>query len=333
MRGRAFGWAAIAAVAALAGVRCLGDDTNPVGNDGGDAALSESGPDAPATDGGAEAGPCGTQSSCPAVIDPSHLQLWLEGDVGVDCPAHRITTWHDQSTHKRDAVPTTTADGGAVLPPECNEDTISNLPVASFTDPTPSPAILQDETLQVDLGFLKNSDFTIAIVHKQTAYLLAAGLLSFANLPPIAHCGSSTGVQNTGALELLINHTDTTGANEVYHVSHDCPALDVAYPTTATMAPVLTEYTYDSVAGTRMFINSTEVTNGTSSLTGVTQDGGEVSLIGRGSNLMTVNTTVSTIDTRYKGDIAEIIAYDAALTDADRKQLETYLKVKWVLAF
>jgi len=329
MSARVLHSAAGATLAAL--ISCVGDDSSSIPDGGADATADTVVP-SDASDAG-DAGPCGAQTGCPAEIEPNNLQLWLSGDVGVDCPAHRVTTWHDRSTHGRNATPAMTVDAGAVLGAECNEDTISNLPVASFTDPTPSPNVFQDEVLQVDLSFLQGSDFTIAIVHKQTAYVLTGGLLIF-DLPPIGHCGSSTGVQNTGALELVIDHTDTTGAGEVYHVSHDCPALDAQFPGTASLAPELIEYTFDSVAGMRFFVNANEITSsGMASMTGITQDGGQSSLIGRGSNWMTVNSTVTSVDTRYKGDIAEIVAYNAALTTADRQSLETYLKIKWVLAF
>jgi hypothetical protein len=333
MRGKA-----LAVAGCMVGfAACVGDDGPiPQVDSGVDAASDVNvGPDVTspdAGDGGVDAGPCNGMSGCPAEVDPTHLQLWLRGDVGLDCPSHRVTTWHDQSTHGRNAGPTTTTDGGAVLAAQCNEHAINSLSVVTFTAPTPSPNIYQDETLQVDLGFLPGAEFTIAIVHKQAAYTLTGGLLSFGNLPPIAHCGSSQGVQNTGLLELVVAHDDTSGSNEVYRVSHDCAGLDTAFPSTASLTPVLMEYTFDNVAGMRFFLNGIEVTNGMASKTGVTQDGGaSTSLIGRGSNEQTINTTTTTVDTRYNGDIAEIVAYDLALSEPDRQTLEGYLKTKWGL--
>jgi hypothetical protein len=42
-----------------------------------------------------------------------------------------------------------------------------------------------------------------------------------------------------------------------------------------------------------------------------------------------VQLTLSGVDTRFNGDIAEVIIYDAALSDSDRLGVEAYLKAKW----
>ncbi len=47
--------------------------------------------------------------------------------------------------------------------------------------------------------------------------------------------------------------------------------------------------------------------------------------IGRGL----VQTTHTNLDPRFRGDIAEILVYDAALEDADRSAIEDYLKNRW----
>jgi hypothetical protein len=38
-------------------------------------------------------------------------------------------------------------------------------------------------------------------------------------------------------------------------------------------------------------------------------------------------------DTRYQGDIAEVVGYAYALADDERGQIEAYLKVQWGLTF
>lgn len=304
-------------------------DGSSSGNDGGDSGSNLDG-------GGGDAAACPGETGCPALVGGGHLQLWLRGDKGVDCPAFRITTWHDQSAHGRNATAALNDDGGPALAPQCNIDKINNLFVPSFTNPIPSGGTAftpsSDETLQVDLGFLKGHEYTIAIVHKQSAYIVVTGLLAFAHPVRTSTCPLPLGPVNLGALALGLTHDPYDGGNEQYNTGFECYG---SFPGTSSMAPELIEYTFDNLTGHHLFVNAVErplvTTVGDASaanLIGITQDGGEVSVIGRLPPVPSLP-----LNLRYKGNIAEIVAYDVALSSADRFVVETYLKTKWALPF
>lgn len=345
-----------AAISITAAISCVDDAATASGDgndDGGGSADSSVTPDGSIStgdgsigsdggsnadgDGGPDAGPCPGETGCPALVGAGHLQLWLRGDKGMDCPVFRITTWHDQSTHGRDAIPVLNSDGGAALAPQCGVDKINNLTVPTFTDPIPSGGTAStasnDETLHVDLGFLKGHEFTVAIVHKQSTYLYSTGLLSFANPTHVSSCASGNpGPINAGAFWLGLTHDIYDGGNEQYGTSLECYGT---YPSTSSMAPQLVVYTFDNATGHHLFINSVESALFTSvgdasaaNLTGVTQDGGENSVIGRLPPI-----PAFPLNLRYKGNIAEIVAYDSALSAGDRFVVQTYLKTKWNLPF
>jgi hypothetical protein len=42
-----------------------------------------------------------------------------------------------------------------------------------------------------------------------------------------------------------------------------------------------------------------------------------------------VQTTILGVDPRFRGDIAEVIVYDTALSDSDRAAVDTYLTNRW----
>jgi hypothetical protein len=301
------------------------------GSAGGDSSTSGDG----ATTGDGATDPCAGESGCPASVDSSHLQLWLRGDQGLDCTNFRVTTWHDQSTHGRNATAALNPDGGPALAPECAVgQKINGLAVATFTDPPPAGGTAfdksADETFRVDLGFLKGHEFTIAVVHQEAAYIFSSALLAFAQIPsPGCFSGQP---QNAGGFALGLTHD--TDAAAYYQSDIQCITNGSdGYRAPTTMQPQLVEYTFENATGYHIFVNGVEsqlsvISNldaSAANLIGVTADGGENSLIGRMPD--------SLVNLRYKGNIGEIIAYDSALSSGDRFVVQTYLKTKWGFTF
>lgn len=320
-----------------------GDDDGSTGGDGGgsgDATLggdgSRTGDDSGSiTDAGIDANVCGGEIGCPAAVRGDHLQLWLRGDKGVDCMNFRAATWLDQSGHGRHATVPKADDGGVALAPECEVDEIHSLNAMAFNDPGDPSAPSADETYSVDLGWLKGHDFTFAVVHQEKAYIFSSALLSFANFPPPS---CSMGPENGGAFQLLLTHNYGDAATN-YQSDIECVSNGAnGYPAPTTMTPQLVEYSFDNATGYHVFVNGVEsalhpITNdaydaAAANHIGVTASGGESSLIARQPSDKYIPT-----NTRYHGDIAEIAAYDVALSAVDRQVIETYLKKKWGLPF
>ncbi|MEO8801659.1 MAG: hypothetical protein ABI551_27455 [Polyangiaceae bacterium] len=329
-----------ACVADEPGTGSSGDDTTNLDSGaGGDATFTGDGStthddgSAP-TDGGVDAGLCDGEIGCPAAVGGGHLQLWLRGDKGVDCVNFRAATWLDQSGHGRNATLPKGDDGGIPLAPECEVDAIHSLNVMAFNDPGDPFAPSADETYAVNLGWLKGHDFTFAIVHKEKAYIFSSALLSFALVPQPAPY-SCLAPQNNGGFQLLLNHDSDAAA--YYQSDIQCVTnTSNGYRAPTTMDPQLVEYQFSATTGYHIWVNGKElalsvISNGDASaanLIGVTANGGEASLIAR-----LPSDPSLPLNTRYKGDIAEIAGYDVALSDVDRQVIETYLKKKWALTF
>ncbi len=320
-----------------------GDDTTNIDSgSSGDATLTGDGSttrddgsaptDGDVGDGGG--GACNGEIGCPAGVGGGHLQLWLRGDKGVDCVNFRAATWLDQSGHGRNATLPKGDDGGVPLAPECEVDAIHSLNVMAFNDPGDPFAPSADETYAVNLGWLKGHDFTFAIVHKEKAYIFSSALLSFVYVPPPS---CAAGPANNGGFQLRLEHDVSGTADAATYYQSDIQCLDApnGYRAPKTMEPQLVEYQFNATTGYHIWVNGKELAldaggqnTSAANLIGVTANGGESSLIAR-----LPSDPSLPLNTRYKGDIAEIAGYDVALSDVDRQVIETYLKKKWDLTF
>ncbi len=272
---------------------------------------------------------------CPIRARPTHLRLWLTADKGLSCApvtptAHRVTYWADQSGHGDDAY----LQRGQVGP-RCaiagGSHSVSGVDLPYFSAPQNGNVI--DETLDVDLSFLASTAFTVFVVERRWAdYGPGTGadqevVLGTSEPPSVEAanpqtCGSVTPNQifslgfRYGSSAPSLTYDQWCGIG--------MSATASAVPSTPPSPMSLDTVRLDPVNGHQLWVDGTQVANNASTSTIVYAQGGAV---GRGF----IVTNVSGQDMRFRGDIAEIVAYDTSLADAQRMQVESYLRGHWGL--
>jgi hypothetical protein len=268
---------------------------------------------------------CEEDPGCPSKIQPSFLQLWLKADQGLVCdtgvsPA-RVTQWTDQSVGQHSA----TVHPGA-MGPRCGEVTIKGLPAVSFRpDRSTTGQARLDETLDVDLSWLTTNEYTIFVVERRTVPGIQLGILtteygSFTGSDSPG-CAGDAGATTPGYIELAwgppANLTST----------HRCGASVYGYHgfEGETAAPVILTSSSSHKNGRRLSIDGTELKRSALDTAGITLPANKypqfTGAIGRTHN--------ARIDNRYAGDIAEIVVYMVALSNADELAVLQYLYLKW----
>jgi hypothetical protein len=254
----------------------------------------------------------------------------------MDCDeSGHVTAWHDGSTHRDDAHPSGSQPG-----PACGVHTLNNLAVANFTAPaTTAPYVAG--TLDVDLGFLANSEFTIFVVERRWSDRTSAtpSFLLGTQSPAeseLASCDGNVWHRGLHLGYLWIGPPDVSAPTPAFVFDQSCegvgygqvaeiPGADggAAGPADASVETM----TFSSLSGFLVYRNGslwlerTMATPYTGPL--LSADGGSI-----GRALLQ-----TTRDTRYVGDIAEIVAYSASLTTADRTAVEGYLQTKWGVVY
>jgi hypothetical protein len=268
-------------------------------------------------------------ATTPGTAGPSHLRLWLTADVGVHCESGRVTRWADQSQHGDDALL-----GHSQLGPQCqiptNPHSVNGIDLPYFSAPVSAvnPNVV-DETLDVDLSFLVGTSFTLFAVSRRWAdpvstnpgeYLLGTAVAS-AFETGSASCATAPHdstlsfgyIDNGGSLNLTLDE-GCDGLN----------ALDTPVPQNPPGPMSRATAMFGASAGRTLWINGVQVSSDLKTTPLAAAMGGAV---GRAI----FQTTASGYDQRFRGDIAEIVVYDAALADAERKSVEDYLAKHWGL--
>jgi hypothetical protein len=267
----------------------------------------------------------------PASIATSHLGLWLTASAGISCASGRITVWKDQSGHRDDA----TLQRGQ-LGPECQvtpKPHVANgvdLPYFSAPISASHPNVL-DETLDVDLSFLANTDYTIFAVERRWAdYAINASVrdeeLILGTTMPLALESSNPMVcaaeyENNALFIGYVYYDQNIG----FALDQDCNTLIANADMVPSTPPgALTEHTveFDVGRGHEIWTNGIPE-NASAETSPLAEASGGA--IGR-ALLQTMTTGV---DPRFRGDIAEVVVYDAALEDGDRSAIEAYLRDRW----
>lgn len=296
--------------------------------------------DANAGDTSVDSGPTDTcigHTDCPNNVEGANLQLWLRGDVGESCLGGRLATWSDQSGKGNHAHPGTHQDTSGALGPKCGLDTINARAVPTFTAPVEPDGgdggvytQYVDETLGVNLAFVTASDYTLFVVHRRAANG-AFGLIGEdrsvvpGGLATVCFVFMGVGGPQDA---LSLAYSSLTDGGQALFYSQNCAGT---YSQTNTYAPLTTivdEIVYASAVGHSLYANGVAISpaNGSNNDRVGISDAGNPGVIGRGFNRYTT-------DTRYKGNIAEVIGYKVALTDPERAQVEAYLKRQWALTF
>jgi hypothetical protein len=252
-------------------------------------------------------------------VESGHLQLWLTADRGVSCTNGEVVAWADQSGHGRPVI--RGSHKGPQCPPTDHALAGVNLPYFSAPGTTPP---FDDETLDVDLSFLANTDFTIFVVERRWA-------------------DANRDMQIIGTEYPQRQYTSCPAAGhqiDLGYVYYDgYPALNfesVCYlPYSGTRGevrpvppqpPIAASYdmvrlSQASAPSPTVWWNGVQVNVG--GATGGPGSGFSGGGIGRA---LAVDT-----DERFIGDIAEVVVFDAGLSDPERVQIETYFKTHWQL--
>jgi hypothetical protein len=267
----------------------------------------------------------------PAMIAPSQLRLWLNAAAGIMCVQNRVSAWLDSSSDHRDATLQHGQRG-----PECQlipaPHVVDGVDLPYFSGPeTADAASMLDETLDVDFTFLKQSDYTIFVVERrwaddspltnQSAFVLGT------TIPP-AVVEAGVGCSNQGAhdVALAIGYVYYHGSPQFVE-DQSCSALydnSVPAPVVQPNENLLVEHAirFDSSQGHQIWTQGTLVSSNSYITPAGAAQGGA---IGRAF----LDAYSPSQDQRFRGDIAEIIVYNAALSDADLIAVEIYLQAHW----
>lgn len=236
-----------------------------------------------------------TATSTPTTVPPpaTGLQTWYKADQGVTSSGGFVSSWADASGHNNSATQSTSANQPSLV-----ASSLNGLPVIHFNG----------SSTQLALTRPISADFTIVVEFRSsqisgssTQWYNGAGLVD----------GEVAGVANDFGLSLNQGHifggtgnpdntASSASASYADNVAHTAVFKRVA----ATGA--LSLYVDGQLAGT--------ATGGTQQLT---------------SPPRLVLGSLQTNINYYSGDIAEVLIYSQALSDADRQTVENYLRNKW----
>jgi hypothetical protein len=260
----------------------------------------------------------GCETKTPKVIQATSLQLWLRSDrdvtCGSDAGAADLTLWKDQSGKGHDATtPAGASVGGAA--PQCTTatDGINLLPTIHFT--RGGDFTKDDGTLSVDLAFL-TGDYTIFAVDRRTDVVSGDEWL-LGSIAPGTDCSVTSNLQKAFRFGYR--------SNTEFGLGQLCGGDLVATiaGTDVVAKPVSLDVGWFSMAATgghKVERNNAVLNSDTALVPLLAATGGA---IGRGY--------VKTTETRFQGDIAELLVYTSALSDADKADVVAYLKTHWHL--
>jgi hypothetical protein len=224
----------------------------------------------------------------------ANCQLWLDASdlSGMTFNGPQLSQWNDKSGNARNAIQTTAAKQPTIVTNGLLVGPAGMGRAVRFVSANAN-------TMNVDLSFLMNKNFTIYVVEGRTAngqhYFL----------------GNSTGGVNNQSL-----HTgyrgDTTWTLDVWG-----GGLDYNGPPTYTSQVFrMWSEQENNAVGKTTWLNGVQVAaNGnTAQLTGG----------------MTAGRVGSAVGSYFEGDIAEVLIYDTAQDAATRQSIEAYLSNKWL---
>jgi hypothetical protein len=259
-------------------------------------------------------------TAAPPVVAPAHLQLWLTADQGVTCEEGTVTTWSDLSGHFRDAL------SGWHKGPECHapRHALAGVDLPYFSAPGDKRPYV-DGTLELDLEFLTRRDFTIFVVERRWA----------------------DGPRENGPNEELLG-ADSGG--DLHWCRHGSYLLNLGYayedgspklsseircrPWSGTSGPAPSRPTPPA----QVKIDMLRLARAEANYPTVWQNGVMLDVRGASDDLNAdfIGGSIGRafedrFDNRFRGDIAEIVIYDAALTDGQIRAIEAYFRQHWRL--
>jgi hypothetical protein len=224
----------------------------------------------------------------------TNLQVWLDANDTntLALSGGTVTTWVDKSGHTNNA-------SGGIAPVFATNSTLSAAGVS------PGRVVRFNGTttyLPVNLGSISGSAFTIIVME-------VASNKGAAN---------SYFIGNTGAATDQALHTGYRTANDYTFAQF---GDDMDYIPTSFTYPQARLWVdkMDASKNKTIYLNGTSVKTGTA--TGF--------LSGNLSGTGHIGAGLNTAGSCYQGDLAEVIVYNRALTDAERNSVENYLLNKW----
>jgi hypothetical protein len=269
---------------------------------------SSQGPLDQASDGGA----C-TAPGCPSMLAPDHLQLWLRGDEGVECVevdgTNRVMAWRDRSPKGNDALVAAGKHG-----PLCGAGMIGDRPVVTFPR---TPGLEAEEHFEVNLSSLLDHSFTIAFVDRRPAARAPSEAWVFGSKLPYPEGIQCDGVSPDNAQGLAIGYGGPPALFATVW-GPDCEAQ--ANVGRGDDSAHLTVVTFSPTSGLTLFRDGASVSTAASEGLKATMGG----YLGRG-----YQSTPGTLESRFLGDLAEVVVLDEALETPARQALEVYLQARW----
>ena len=313
-----------------------GADLRLTGHDGGQDAAADmrTAMDAPRdvpsdipVDGGEDRGPgtpdvpieCGT--GCPSTVQPQALVLWLSADSGLTCTGNpsRVSGWADRAQSGRVFNPPSGKVG-----PACGVHSIAGKGVPFFDRPTTGDA--DNGILSIDLSALVNSEHTVFVVERRQAGNSEAYMLGTTVKTPgdIAYCVSQDnsyqayrfGYQSSSEVVVGAFAADASGT-VCADIVADVPAFSASSLVTRLDVDRFSATNRSFYTGTTLAVSVDDQLLPITSLM--------AAYLGRAYQLVTSVTP----DSRFDGDIAEVVIYNLALDDTDRLAVSSYLMSRW----
>jgi hypothetical protein len=242
------------------------------------------------------------------------LQLWLTAAKGLNCPKGTFVSWDDLGPNGTVAKPP--LDGAA--PPNCLGGMHSlNGKVVLFFDAQTSPNVVAS-TLSITLpSILVSEEYTVFVVERRWSDAKGKAALLLGTQPDDqVLCDGGV----TGAFAMGYFYTDPL------HPTFGAAVSCGTYSGNSTAVGTSTaEWTIDMVRFSKstnmmdVWVDGTMIA--TSPPMGPFVGKVDHVSIGRGPPAMT--------ETRFNGDIAEIVIFGTALGDCDRKLMQTDLAGRW----
>ncbi len=246
-------------------------------------------------------------ASAPAQTLPvtSGLQLWLKADAGVTTNSSGLVTkWADQSGLSNDASQT-----DSTIAPSVVMNSLNGKPTLRFPG---------DKARYLDVA----DSSTISVLTEDVTILAA---VLYDDVTGGYRCCVTKTVGNGPAPFDWWNNSGSAGGAANFWLGA-APTASTYQDNVGTLAPRIGVFNVMTFSWGNGAVNQylNDRSNGTGTYTpGNPADGGKPLRIGSRDDLVT----------QLKGNVAEVLIYQPALSDADRGSVLNYLKTKWNLNF
>ncbi len=228
-------------------------------------------------------------------IPTAGLAVWFKADAGITLNGSTVSQWADQSGNARNATQPTVA-----AQPELVSGAINGLPAVNFNG---------SDRMQFPLAVNGLTAMTIFLVNANGVSYTGGGAHLY-NSPLFWDATANWGAVYLSPFEQSVVWAFGTGQVNNAPIYTRPASIGTAF----TMTDVVKNGTTEN-----LYVGGTLVSTQTGKLAAIA------------NTQPTGNLGVGFLDTRWNGQIAEVIVYTVALTDAQRQQVEQYLKTRYGL--